>query len=101
MHSDADQLGEMKGGKPVSSVDDRLMDTNQPAREGPGIFTRSKRVRDRVVRRRHFTCFWHQGDYPQRSYTRPNPEVLPPLQQRMVDFHERHLSTWGTPPAIA
>jgi hypothetical protein len=30
-----------------------------------------------------------------------NPEVLPPLQQRMVDFRERHLSTWGTPPAIA
>src|SRR5262249_61568548 len=46
MHSDADQLGEMKGGKPVSSVDDRLMDTNQPAREGSGIFIRSQQVRD-------------------------------------------------------
>ena len=48
MHSDADQLGEMKGGKPVSSVDDRLMDTNQPAREGSGIFIRSQQVRDPV-----------------------------------------------------
>jgi hypothetical protein len=28
-------------------------------------------------------------------------KVLPPLRQRMVDFRERHLSTWGTPPAIA
>ena len=46
MHSDADQLGEMKGGKPVSSVDDRLMDTNPPAREGSGIFIRSQQVRD-------------------------------------------------------
>ena len=30
-----------------------------------------------------------------------NPEVSPPLQPRMVDVRERHLSTWGTPPAIA
>ena len=32
---------------------------------------------------------------------RRNLKVLPPLHQRMVDFRERHLSTWGTPPAIA
>jgi hypothetical protein len=32
---------------------------------------------------------------------RRNLKVLPPLQQRMVDFRERHLSTWGTLPAIA
>ena len=51
MHSDADHLGETKGGKPVSSVDDRLMDTNQPAREGSGIFIRSQKVRDRAVSR--------------------------------------------------
>ena len=32
---------------------------------------------------------------------RRNLKVLPPLQPRMVDVRERHLSTWGTPPAIA
>jgi hypothetical protein len=32
---------------------------------------------------------------------RRNLKVLPPLQQRMVDVRARHLSTWGTPPAIA
>jgi len=47
MRSDADQLGGMKGGKPVSSADDRLIDATQPAREGSGIFIRSQQVRDR------------------------------------------------------
>jgi len=46
MRSDADQLGGMKGWKPVSSADDRLIDTNQTAREGSGIFIRSQKVRD-------------------------------------------------------
>ena len=50
MRSDADQLGGMKGCKPVSSADDRLIDTNQTAREGSGIFIRSQKVRDRLTR---------------------------------------------------
>ena len=46
MRSDADQLGGMKGRKPVLRADDRLIDTNQPAHEGSGIFIRSQQVRD-------------------------------------------------------
>ena len=49
MCSDADKPGEAKGGKRVSSADDRLIDTNQPAREGSGVFIRSQQVRDRLL----------------------------------------------------
>src|SRR5215831_8111310 len=42
-----------------------------------------------VVRRRHCTWFWHQWDYPQRSYTRPHAldwEIcLPALAERHDD----------------